>query len=191
MIDYALLSDSDLMRQLTTQDQYALAHLYERYGTSVYSIALRVLRQTTLAEEVTQDTFMKLWAQPHQWMAEKGSLKNWLLTIGRYTAIDRLRAEMRHSTHNSPLFDEMGIAAEDDSADELPLYDRRLLRTLISELPPDQGHLILLGFFQGLTHRQLAETLNLPLGTVKSRVRLGLQKLKLRWLESMRQNESL
>lgn len=180
MMDYAALSDSELMTRIVNQDQIALAVVYERHGSSVYSLALHVLHQTTLAEEVTQDTFLKLWRQPDQWDGRKGSLRNWLLTIARYTAIDRLRAELRHSTRVLPLLEELqggGDLAELAAA----ASDDRLLHRLIGELPPEQARLILLGFFQGLTHRQLAETLDLPLGTVKSRVRLGLLRLRTLW----------
>ncbi|MDX1993952.1 MAG: sigma-70 family RNA polymerase sigma factor [bacterium] len=189
MSEQALLTDAEIMQRIAARDQVALALLYDRYGTPVYSLALRILRQPVLAEEVAQDTFMKLWAQPHQWQAEKGTLKNWLLTIARYTAIDRLRIEIRHTNHHAPLEDELHMA-EDDAEREVGVHERHLLKSLLAELPPEQSRLIQMGFYQGMTHRQLAEKLNLPLGTVKSRVRLGLIKLKALWRDATRENES-
>lgn len=187
-MDHTVLTDPELMQHIQQQDQLALAALYERYGSVIYSLALHVLRDSVLAEEVTQDTFMKLWRQPHQWDAERGPLKNWLLTIARYTAIDRLRVEVRHTNRAVPLVDEIQ-AHDDDLQGTGADIDRHLLRRLINELPPEQGSLILMGFYQGLTHRQLAEKLGLPLGTVKSRVRLGLQKLKALWTAAVETHE--
>src|SRR5262245_612069 len=89
------LHDAELMRRIAAHDQQALLALYEAHGKAVYSLAYRILRSATLAEEVTQDTFFKVWQRTSQWDPKKGKLKNWLLTITHYTAIDYLRRERR------------------------------------------------------------------------------------------------
>ena len=90
-------SDADLMRRIVAQDQSALMALYERFGRKVYGLALHVLRDSRLAEEASQDAFLKVWNKSVQWDPTKGQLGSWLLTIARYATIDRLRREQRHN----------------------------------------------------------------------------------------------
>lgn len=173
------------MRRVSQQDQNALADLYARYGGPVYSLALRILENTTLAEEVTQDIFLKVWHQSEQWDPDKGRLSSWLLTITRHTSIDRLRKERRQPNLTLTALDDMPHLASTRGLIDDPLWqDGRTLRSLLRQLPPEQVQVIELAFFWGMTHSEMAETLNLPLGTVKTRVRLGLQKLKSLWLEA-------
>ena len=173
------------MQRIAGQDQHALSELYTRFGGVVYSLALRVVQNNVMAEEVTQDIFLKVWNQAERWDPDKGKLTSWLLTITRYTAIDRLRKEQRRP--------ELAQTNYDDLANVLPSNMRvgdstwqngQILRELLGRLPDDQSQVIELAFFQGMTHSQMADSLNLPLGTVKTRVRLGLQKLKQMWLEA-------
>jgi RNA polymerase sigma-70 factor (ECF subfamily) len=177
-----LQEDASLMRRLVAQDQTALSELYERYGRLVYSFSLRVLQNTTLAEEATQDTFLKVWNQPQSWNPDLGKLVSWLLTITRYTAIDRLRREKRVAPATTFSLDDrvfdMGERTEDTEPDWM---DGELLRSLMQRLPPEQRELLELAYFQGMTHTELAEALQLPLGTVKTRLRIGLQRLKGFW----------
>jgi RNA polymerase sigma-70 factor, ECF subfamily len=183
-------SDTELMQSVAWQDQTALSELYRRYGGVVYSLALRVVQNSVLAEEVTQDMFMKVWRQAEQWDPAKGQLYSWLLTITRYTAIDRLRKEQRQPALTLLSVDDMpGIAAGYGLVDEPLWHDGQLLRTLMNQLPAEQVQVIQLAFYQGMTHSEMAEALNLPLGTIKTRVRLGLQKLRTLWLEATDQPE--
>lgn len=174
-------SDQELCWRIQQGDQVALKLLYERYNTPVYSLCYRVLSNAALAEEAAQDTFLKVWRQVEKWDSGKGRFISWLLTVARYTAIDRLRQEQRQSIRDAVPLDEL------DVPDEHPDYgfvDGQLLRQLLRQLPPEQLQVIELAFFHGLTHQVLAERLSLPLGTVKTRVRLGLQKLRVLWLEA-------
>lgn len=189
MLDYSSLSDEALVQCIARHDQTALSQLYDRYGTPVYSLVLRIVQDAKLAEEATQDTFVKVWRNPERWDPDKGRFVSWLLTVARYTAIDLLRAELRQVTAHASSLDGTHIKPGTDPVDNPALNDNRLLYALLDELPPEQAQLVRLGFFQGMTHKQLAETLNLPLGTVKTRVRLGLQKLRVLWLEATRQHE--
>lgn len=175
--------DIDIMHRVAARDQQALRLLYQEHGKAAYSLAYRVLQNATLAEEVTQDTFLKIWEHKNQWDPQKGKLKNWLLTIAHFTAIDRLRQERRqpslHQNNIDDMEDEtMGFAAES------PGQDSTALRLLVKQLPHEQAVLIDLAFFKGMSHGQIASATQLPLGTVKTRLRHGLQRLRVLWLET-------
>jgi RNA polymerase sigma-70 factor, ECF subfamily len=177
--------DLELMRRIEKHDQAALALLYSRYAKPIYSLTFRILQNTVLAEEATQDTFLKVWRQAARWDSTRGQLSSWLLTVARHSAIDRLRQEKRQSAPNlTPLEDSMPLASEGDAPDDPLLRDGQLLRALMHQLPPEQAQAIEMAFFGGLTHTELASRLNLPLGTVKARIRMGLQKLRNYWLEA-------
>jgi len=183
MLDHT--DDSELIRRIRARDESALSELYQRYGGLVYSLALRVLQNSGLAEEVTQDAFFKVWSQPETWDAERGRLIAWLMTITRHTAIDRLRKEQRRPMITALELDEaLNVVGSLAVMDDPVWQDGKLLRTLLTRLPTDQVRAIELAFFGGMSHSEIAESLNLPLGTVKTRVRLGLQKLKGLWLEA-------
>jgi len=173
--------DIYLMAQIARQDDHALHTLYQQYGTAVYSLAYRVLQNTTLAEEATQDTFLKIWQQKTTWDPAKGALKSWLLTIAHHTAIDRLRREARQpATHPEAIEDveAFGTLRPETWQDDI------LLRSLIQHIPAEQATLIELAFFGGLSHSEIAERTALPLGTIKTRLRSGLRKLRELWLET-------
>ena len=176
--------DIDVMRRVAAHDQQALWALYQQYGKAVYSLAYRVLQNSTLAEEVAQDTFLKVW-QRSQWDPNKGKLKNWLLAITHFTAVDRLRHERRQPDLDPGSIDDMEgeiLAARGDAA--AGWQDGTALRLLVAQLPHDQAFLIELAFFRGLSHSEIADETRIPLGTVKTRLRSGLQRLRELWLES-------
>ncbi len=179
--------DIEVMRRIADRDQQALWELYQEYGKAVYSLAYRVLGNTTYAEEVTQDTFLKVWHQTTRWDSEKGKLKNWLLTIAQFTAIDRLRKEGRQPTVHPD-----SIEDTDENLltprNQVPWQEDSVLRMLVLQLPQQQASLIELAFFQGLSHGEIAETLHMPLGTVKTRLRAGLQRLRELWLADQTSN---
>lgn len=155
--------------------------LYQAYGGVVYGLAMRVLQNPGLAEEVTQDIFLKLWQQPERWNPALGQFSSWLLTITRNAAIDRLRKERHTNTH---LVEHIDLVAHPHSQQDNHWVDGQLLTQLLQELPPEQRRLIELAFFHGYTHSELAAKLQLPLGTVKTRLRSGLQKLRSLWEKS-------
>lgn len=178
-------TDHSLMERILQHDQQALLDLYEQYGKAVYSLAYRIVQSAPMAEEVTQDTFLKVWEKGVTYDPSRGKLKTWLLAITQFTAIDRLRKEQRQPAM-------IGEAIDDDSVDALASrrsetvgwQDDSLLHILVTQLPSEQAVLIEMAFFQGLTHTEIAERTQIPLGTVKTRVRSGLQKLKVLWMES-------
>lgn len=191
----ATTQDVQLLQAIVRRDQDALLTLYRLYGNPVYSLALRILRQPHWAEEVTQDIFLKVWQNPERWNPALGQFASWLLTITRNGAIDRLRKERRQ------LFDLLSLELEEELEQhtvigqsklhtDSPLwYDGQHLANLLSQLPPEQQTLIELAFYQGYTHSELSESLSLPLGTVKTRLRTGLQRLRRLWEESTQEGK--
>jgi RNA polymerase sigma-70 factor (ECF subfamily) len=174
--------DIELIQRIEMRDEAALSEFYNRYGGLVYSMAYRVLQNSVLAEEVTQDTFLKVWNQVQTWDANRGKLTTWLLTITRYAAIDRLRQEQRRGNSSAVSLD--ALLNLIGSRDDIDWQDGELIRSLLRKLPSDQLQVIELSFFQGMSHGDMAQHLKLPLGTVKTRVRAGLQRLRTLWIES-------
>lgn len=182
----AQFDDIELMRRIATHDPQAFRTIYQQYGKGIYSLAYRILQNATLAEEVTQDTFLKLWHHKTQWDADKGSLRNWLLAITHFTAIDRLRKERRqpdlHPDSIEHIEEVMSIPRSESGWQK-----GVVLHTLISQLPYEQAFLIDLAFFRGMSHTEIAEAMDVPLGTVKTRLRSGLHRLRELWSELVKQ----
>jgi RNA polymerase sigma-70 factor (ECF subfamily) len=178
--------DGQLVQAAGRGDENALLMLHQRYVNLVYSMAWRVLQDVGLAEEVTQDIFLKLWQKGQQYDPGRGRFSSWLLSVTRFAAIDRLRREGRQ-----PRPAEVATGDEDETAalerllptDHAAWERGQHLRLLLAQLPPDQRQIIELAYFGGMTHSELAEHLGLPLGTVKGRLRLGLEKLRSLWLD--------
>ena len=183
------------MAQILRRDQQALAALYDRYAALLYSLAYHVLQDRGLAEETTQDIFLKVWQQAVTWDASRGKLVSWLLTITRYAAIDRLRKEQRRPLRQSHSLDDLhDVIPDDATADEMQQVDGAVLRQLMAQLPSEQSQVIHLAFFHGLSHSEIAEQTAIPLGTIKTRLRLAMQKLKQMWsaqVEMPHANEDL
>jgi RNA polymerase sigma-70 factor, ECF subfamily len=171
--------EAQLMRRIRDRDESAFSELYTRYGGMVYGMCYRVLQDQTLAEEATQDSFLKVWNQAHTWDNAKGSLATWLLTISRFTAIDRLRKEKRETPNSSVDIDDMleFLAQYADDRNNI-----EALKGYLAQLPKEQREAIELAFYSGFSHSDIATRLNIPIGTIKSRVRLGLLRLKSLWL---------
>jgi RNA polymerase sigma-70 factor (ECF subfamily) len=176
-----VMPEVELLHQVAQRDQDALMSLYTRFGNLVFSLSLRILHQPGLAEEVTQDIFLKVWNQPERWNPALGQFSSWLLAITRNAAIDRLRRESRHATVDWDPADSLEATLEEFVGDQPSWYDGQELRKLLLRLPREQRQVIELAFYDGYTHSELAELLNLPLGTVKTRLRMGMQKLRTLW----------
>ncbi len=172
----------DLLRQIQAGDEDALVNLHEQFSRLVYSVAYRVLNDRMAAEEVTQDTFMRLWDKSHTYDPQKGEFTVWMLTITRRLAIDVLRHRHRTTPNQAMLF----IDEDPDLWERVaPSSTHELRRTLLAvmrELPDEQRQVIGLAYFYGMSHSDIAEHLNLPLGTVKTRIRQGMKKLRIAWL---------
>ncbi len=174
--------DLILLQRIAAGDGDALLLLHRRYADLVYSVALRVLGDPSLAEEVTQDVFLKLWQKSDYYDAQRGRFSTWLLSVTRFAAIDRLRYEGRRQAVPLQPQDRSRAAVAEHPGQAI-WEQGQYLRMLLEQLPKEQRELIELAYFNGMTHRDLAEYFGLPLGTVKSRLRLGLQKLRSLWLE--------
>lgn len=178
----AALDDTELISKVTKGDQRAFLALYDRYSSHVYTLVSYMLRDQMLAEEVVQDTFLKLWSRAHQYLTERGSLLTWLLTIARRTALDRLRFESRRlnlSDGNDPDLMWENIPEPETTSEETRWHS---LYLAVQALPEEQKRVIDLAYYQGLSQSEIAEMLNLPLGTVKTRLRNGMDRLRHQWL---------
>lgn len=175
--------DLELLAGVARSDQQAFLGLYDRYSGRVFGLTLRILGDSMLAEEVTQDTFLKLWGRAHQFMAERGSLLAWLLTIARRTALDRIRLEARRpllSDENDP--EDAWQTIPDSSS--MPEEARwRSITLAVQSLAADQRKVIELAYYQGMSQSEIAAVLGWPLGTVKTRLRTAMEQLRQAWGE--------
>jgi RNA polymerase sigma-70 factor (ECF subfamily) len=171
-----------LMARIKQCDSSALAELYDLYGSRVYSLAVAILGDGMGAQEVTQDAFLKVWQHPELYHHEQGRFAGWLLTMTRRLSIDRLRYEHRRSGQSSSLDDEHFPELRDPLRDDEARW--RELRQMMDEMPLEQREVILLAYYRGLSQSEIAQTLNVPLGTVKTRLRLGMQKLRMAYVEA-------
>jgi RNA polymerase sigma-70 factor (ECF subfamily) len=179
-----MISEFDLIARIRLHDTGALGELYDLYSSRVYSLAVAILGDGMGAQEVTQDTFMKVWQNPGAYRQETGRFTGWLLTITRRLAIDRLRYEQRRSGRSTSLDDDQFPELRDSSEDDEARW--RELHHLMDDLPEEQREVIVLAYYRGLSQSEIAEHLTLPLGTVKTRLRLGMDKLRQAFLEAYR-----
>lgn len=174
--------DDKLVQRIAEGNRKAFLRLYDRYAAKVHGLALHMLRDPHSAEEVTQDAFMRLWTRAQTYRAQRGSLLGWLLTITRRLAIDRMRLESRRIQPTLSL-DEDWLRIPDPASETVESRWRSLFFALL-DLPIKQRLTIELAYYQGLSQAQIAEFLDVPLGTVKTRTRLGMKKLR----QAMREN---
>jgi len=175
-------SDEDLMGQVAAGDSAALGTLYDRYGAAVYSLALRMLRDRLLAEELVQETFVRVWRQAASFDGARGAMATWVLNIARHLAIDELRrrgARPNMADGNAAEQLELVESGEDDPSEQAYANMRHeVVSHALEQLPETQRRVLELAYFGGLSQSEIAARLGDPLGTVKTRMRLGLEKLK-------------
>lgn len=170
------------MARLAMRDIKAFEALYDRYGTLVYSTALRVVGDAQLAEDIAQEVFLRIWRRPDHYVPQRGRFITWLLSVARNGAVDQIRTRGRRRRHET---------AGEESARELPADEgrdpalmaqladeRQKVRQALTNLPPEQRQVIEMAYYGGYTQQEIAEMLSQPLGTVKTRIRLGMQKLR-------------
>jgi len=180
---YSGLDDEELMQRLAYRDLVAFRALYDRYGDLVYSAALRVVRAAQIAEDMVQEIFLRIWRKPESYVAQRGRFVTWLTSVTRNRAVDEVRSRGRRFRHEtaSPEEQERELPAseQDDPALTAELSDqRRLILAALQQIPAEQREIIELAYFGGLTQQEIADLLSQPLGTVKTRIRLGMQKLR-------------
>ncbi len=174
----SLVSESVLIEKLTRRDQQAFQWLYDQYSPALYGVVLRIVRDDEQAQDILQDIFVKVWKNLDAYDASKGRLFTWLLNISRNTAIDALRSNKAQPA-NTIRTDEDNVHIIDRQHNtQQPNPEHIGVQEIVNQLRPERKQLIDLVYFGGYTHEEAAEELNLPLGTVKTRVRAALQELK-------------
>lgn len=170
--------DADLLRLLQDQPRAAAAALYDRYGRMVFSVALRMVGDRGVAEEITQDVFVACWRSAARYRPEQGSLATWLLAITHHRAVDELRSRRQKARSRESALDgdTLSGAATDFSLDAYLIQAE--VRAALADLPPAQRQVIELLYFGGLTRQEAADHLRAPLGTVHTRLRLGMARLR-------------
>jgi RNA polymerase sigma-70 factor, ECF subfamily len=181
-MDLESVTDQALVASITERDSAALDEVYRRYSRSVYSLAYRVLSDSAGAEDVVQEVFLKLWRQPESYNPERGSLGPWLLSVTHNRSIDVLRRRKVRDEYQLPETLEFEDIVVDQGADPSDLASLNesadAIRRALTQIPEAQRKAIEMAFFQGKTHAEISEELGEPLGTAKTRIRLGMRKLR-------------
>lgn len=170
--------DSILVRRIAGGDESALAALYDSWAQPVYSVVAQLLMDADGAEDVVEETFWQIWQRASSYDASRGSVRTWILTIARSRALDRLRSRKRNREDQSA---DLNIYRDQapDPAQNVERGERtNLVREALHELPEDQRRALELAYFRGLSQSEIADLLNEPLGTIKTRMRLGMQKMR-------------
>lgn len=173
------MDDESIMTGLTAGRPEAIGDLYDRYGSAVYALARRITADSAMAEDITQETFVKVWRHADRYDPERGRLATWILHIAYTTTIDAMRARRRWPV---PVVEPSEELAAEPGADpaaqaELAILGEDVRRALL-RLPPEQRQALELAYFGALSQSEIGQRLGIPLGTVKSRVRLGLTALR-------------
>jgi RNA polymerase sigma-70 factor, ECF subfamily len=179
--DIRVLADEELMHLVCAGDAQAFEIVFDRHSGAAFSLAYRMCGRQAMAEDIVQEAFVSLWRSGARYDATRGSVRTWVLSVVRNRTIDAFR---RESAKGSRDVSEEGIAermaAPELTDTEVERRDEaRQVRKALVELPPDQRQVIELAYFGGFTHSQIADMLELPSGTVKGRMRLGLTKMRL------------
>lgn len=172
-------TDGELLVRVAKRDDAALGVLYDRHGGLAFGLAYRVLRDRGQAEDVVQEAFLSVWRRASTFDASKGSARGWLMSIVHNAAIDRRRGRFRHQQNEVDIEDHAWRLADDDVWDDVSRkLDREQVRQALDAIPKEQRETLELAYFGGLTQAEIAERTGEPLGTVKSRARLGLRRLE-------------
>ena len=178
-LQYLLLADEDLISLAGSGDAGAFAVLYDRHSRATYSLVYRMMGERQAAEDLVQDAFLRVWRAAGSYQSERGSVRTWILSIAHNRGIDQLRSTAsRRRTQEKVV-----LAAPTSQSDEAfkeawQTSQRDRVRAALSQLPSEQAKVLELAYFSGYTHVEIAELLDVPLGTVKGRMRLGLKKIK-------------
>ena len=174
--ELAHLSDEALVALAARSEETALAELYDRYGRPAYGLALRILRDEGLAEDAVQDAFLTVWRTAQRYVPERGKASTWILTLVHRRAVDVVRREQRRRADSLDAANEPSTGAADEEA-WLRLQRERVQHAL-RQLPVQQREALELAYYGGFTQSELAERLGQPLGTIKSRMFMGLARLR-------------
>lgn len=179
-MDLRALADEDLMQLVRRGDARAFEIVYDRHATAAFSLAYRIVGSRNAAEDVVQEAFVSLWRSGARYDRARGSVRTWVLGIVHHRAIDGLR---RSTVHDKRRASDEGIeerfaARERTDAEVARRDEAREVQAALQTLPSEQSRAIELAYFGGFTHAEIARMLDTPIGTVKGRIRLGLEKLR-------------
>lgn len=181
-MDYQSFDDNAILRLIALNQQDALGVLYDRYGKLVFSVARNITGNQSLSEEITQEVFLRVWRRANTYRFGKSKVSTWLGSIARHLAIDELRRRSVRPDLDGAVWEESGALQGDGSEDLDVITERDIeaqrVREAIERLPEKQKRALALAFIKGLTHREIADLLGEPLGTVKTRIRLAMQRLR-------------
>jgi RNA polymerase sigma-70 factor, ECF subfamily len=176
---YLLLADEDLISLVETNEAGAFAALYDRHARAAYSLAYRMMGERQAAEDLMQDAFLNVWRAAGSYRAERGSVRTWILSIVHNRGIDQLRSlASRRRTQDKMEASAPKSQPSEAFAQSWRNSQREQVRKALNTLPPEQLSVLELAYFSGYTHVEIADLLDVPLGTVKGRMRLGLKKMK-------------
>ncbi len=180
VMSLSALGDAALLEKLSQGSQEAFALLYDRYGRIVFGVALHFVGDRETAEEITQDVFTSVWKKVHTYQADQSKVATWISRITRNRAIDELRRRGSRAEQRSVRWENgIGPAGAEDPADQAETaLERQRVRAALASLPTEQREALAMAYFQGCTHSEIAEALGQPLGTVKTRIRMGMLKLR-------------
>jgi RNA polymerase sigma-70 factor, ECF subfamily len=175
-LDSGRLLDEALLQRVARADEDALAELYDRYGRVAYGLALRILRDPSLAEDAVQEGFVAVWRSAASFRADRAKPSTWILTLVHRRAVDLVRREERRRGEPLESAPDPATPATDEQAGLRSR--RRIVQEALRRLPDDQREALELAYYGGLTQSELAERLGVPLGTIKSRMFTGLNRLR-------------
>jgi len=178
--DLHRLADEELMHLVRDGDANAFELVYDRHGGAAFSLAYRMVGDRTIAEDITQEAFLSMWRSRARYERERGSVRAWVLGIVHHRTIDALRRNLVHDRKRASAegLEERQEAPERTDAEVVRRDEARSVREAMETLPEEQNQVIRLAYFGGFTHSQIAEMLDMPVGTVKGRMRLGLDKMR-------------
>ncbi len=180
-VDYSKLDDVALVALVARRDERALGALYDRYSRLAFSLAVRIVGDRALAEEITADSFVNVWRASASYSEERGRFVSWLMSVVRHRAIDELRRlNVRPEGNAVELNEALQTTAQPDGLDDIVDVRRRreVVRSVLAGLPAPQRQALELAYFGGLTQQEIAAKTGTPLGTIKTRMRLGLLKMR-------------
>jgi RNA polymerase sigma-70 factor (ECF subfamily) len=174
------IADEDVMALVQTGDARAFEQLYDRHGGAAFSLAYRMVPNRVTAEDIVQEAFLSIWRSRLRYQPERGSVRTWVLGIVHHRAIDALRRNLVHDRRRASAegIEERHEAKELTDVEAARRLEARAVRAALATLPPEQTRVVELAYFGGFSHSEIAEMLDQPIGTIKGRMRLGLEKLR-------------
>ena len=185
--DEQIFTDVQLLAFIARGENWALSEIYDHYAGLAFSIALKILNDQASAEEIVQQVFTKVWRHARDYRVERGKFSTWVSTITRHQCIDELRRRRVRAITDPGYWESLDRSASDDgpARDAQDIFEQARVREALQQIPTQERMVIELAFWGGMTHREIALHCHSPLGTVKTRLRTGKQRLKLLLQESV------